>query len=287
MSSDLARISEDDLIASFDELVADDVIVYGPHEVIQQSASGFPIEFRLCPSFAKKPHTVGASNPSFSQSRKWGPGSDMYCPDERLIVAKLNGTHDLALNLFCVDRPQLLLLTLDSYRRQFEPLDNDDFKAVLEVLRRWNNMYIIYNCSEVGGCSRTHKHMQGLRGPPFAFDALVHAEGSPKVPFRYFMHHFEQGFQRASAVDLLQVYNNIIGQCRTMLGLSEADVCPHNVVLWNDRIIVIPRRKGFIEGASANAAGMLGSIWVPDKKEMDEWMRLGCANVLRELGVPR
>lgn len=211
----------------------------------------------------------------------------MYCPDERLIIAKLNGTHDLALNLFCVDRPQLLVLTLDSYRRQHEPLDGDDFKAVLEVLGRCNGMYVIYNCSEAGGCSRTHKHMQGLRGPPFAFNALIDAEGSTKVPFQYFLHHFEQGFQRTSASDLLKIYQDLLGRCSNILGLSDTDTCPHNVVLWNDRIVVIPRRKGSIQGASANTVGMLGSIWVPDKKDMDEWMRLGCANVLRELGVPR
>jgi hypothetical protein len=31
----------------------------------------------------------------------------------------------------------------------------------------------------------------------------------------------------------------------------------------------------------------MGSVWVPDQAEMDKWLQLGCANVLRELGTPR
>jgi hypothetical protein len=32
---------------------------------------------------------------------------------------------------------------------------------------------------------------------------------------------------------------------------------------------------------------MAGSIWIPERKFVDNWLRLGPANVLRELGVPR
>lgn len=211
----------------------------------------------------------------------------MHCTDERLKIARLNGTHDLALNLFCVDRPQLVVLTLDSYRRQHEPLDLDDFKAALEMLRSLGNMYVIYNCSEAAGCSRVHKHMQGLRGPPTAFASFVGGEEKKsKIPFQYFSHHFAQGFGEASASDLLKVYEGLLGRVRDALGESGTEVRPHNVILWKDWMIVIPRRTAALEKASANAAGMLGSIWAPDRCGVDEWMRLGCRRVLKELGVP-
>ena len=242
----------------------------------------------MCEHLSKKPHTVGAKlSPAFDKSRKWGPGSDMYCPDERLILEQLNGTHDLALNLFCVDRPQLLMLTLDSYKRQHQLLDRDDFKAALEIVRRYPDMYIIYNCSEAGGCSRTHKHLQGLRGPPFAFEHLIKAsEGNATVPFRFFLHQFSQGFRAASAREVLDVYSKLIDQTRELLNVSADDVCPHNIVMWKEYLIVIPRRAGFTDGASANAGGMMGCVWVPEHKQIDEWDRIGCANVLRQLGVP-
>ena len=212
----------------------------------------------------------------------------MFCPNERLILCQLNSTHDLALNLFCVDRPQLLILTTDSYRRQHEMLDADDFAAVLEVLKKWEGWYVIFNCGEKAGCSRVHKHLQGLRGPPYAFDALVGAEkGEGKVPFKYFMHRFEEGFGKEDVAEVLKVYTEILGRCREAPGLSEDEaLCPHNVVLWDGWIVVIPRREGIWKGASANSGGMLGSVWVPDQAEADKWLQLGCANVLRELGMP-
>lgn len=150
------------------------------------------------------------------------------------------------------------------------------------MLRQSPNMYVIYNCSEAGGCSRMHKHLQALRGPPHAFDALISPSEakSKRTPFQYFAHCFNQGFKRASTLDLLDVYAKFLDQTRKVLGLVEGDVCPHNVVLWGDWIIVIPRRKGIWKGASANAAGMVGSIWVPEKKYIDNWLRLGSANVL-------
>lgn len=244
------------------------------------------MEFRICPALATKPHTIGATNSAFNHTRKWGPGSDMYCPDERLILTQLNGTHDLAFNLFCVDRPQLLMLTLDSYKRQHEPLEEDDFKAVLEVLKTWKGWYIIFNCGEKGGCSRIHKHLQGLRGPPRAFHALLSKDDDARVPFKYFMHRFEKGFAATSIAEILQKYNELLELCRGVLELGKDEFVPHNVILWDDWITLLPRRKGIWEGASANTGGMMGSVWVPDESEVNKWIQLGCANVLRELGVP-
>jgi ATP adenylyltransferase/5',5'''-P-1,P-4-tetraphosphate phosphorylase II len=247
------------------------------------------MEFRICPALATKPHTVGATNHAFNQSRKLGPGSDMFCPDERLIITQVNGTHDLALNLFCVDRPQLLMTTLDSYRRQHEALDVDDFTVMLEVLRKLPNIYVIFNCGERGGCSRVHKHLQGLKGPPHAFDYIISSlnDASKTVPYQFFVHEFTQGFKHASALTVLDAYHVLLSQCRSSTGTDGEDTPPHNVVMWADRLVVTPRRAGTTEGASANAGGMLGSVWVTGQEHVDKWSKVGCANVLRGLGVPR
>ncbi|KAF2036329.1 hypothetical protein EK21DRAFT_52366 [Setomelanomma holmii] len=286
------KICEQDVVNLFDQLVTENVIVYGPHTKHQLTDEGYPIEIRICPALLTKPHQPGAANPNYNHTRRWGPGSDMFCPDERLILCQLNhnASHDLALNLFCVDRPQLLILTTDSYRRQHEPLDGADFAAVLEVLVKWTGWYVIFNCGEKGGCSRVHKHLQGLRGPPYAFKALVDGakgEGKGTVPFKYFLLRFVEGFAKVETSKMLSVYTAMLSQCREVLGLSEdEEICPHNVLLWDDCIVVVPRREGIWKGASANTGGMLGSLWVPDQAEADKWLELGCANVLRELGVP-
>ncbi|KAH7112207.1 hypothetical protein B0J11DRAFT_542889 [Dendryphion nanum] len=285
------ELSEDNLIRVFDELVEEGVIVYEPHQVIERDFGGYQVEFRICPSLTKKPHKVGAKlDPAFNKTEKWGPGSDMYSIDDRLEVARPNNnTHVLTLNLFCVDRPQLVMLTQDSYRRQHEPLDIDDFKAVLEIAVPLQNMYFIYNCSEAAGCSRVHKHLQGLRGPPRAFQQLLQADKSKDkiaVPFQYFIHHFEHRFEDIAASDMLAKYESLFEQARNALGLEKGVVCPHNVVLWKGWMIVIPRRKGAHGKASANAAGMLGSFWVPDRSLLDAYAVLNPREVLEELGVP-
>ena len=224
---------------------------------------------------------------AFDESQRWGAGSDLFCPArQRLVLDTLNGTHDIALNLFCVDRPQLLIVTLDSYRRQHQPLQRDDFLVALEVLRRYPNMYVIYNCGEAGGCSRVHKHLQALRGPPYAFEFLTAETSEAKAPFRYLSHRFPLGFGSTSAADMLRVYGTLLEQSRALLEITEADICPHNMVLWMDWIIIIPRRSGSVQGASTNTIGMMGSIWVSEQKQIDEWLRIGCAEVLRGLGVP-
>lgn len=215
----------------------------------------------------------------------------MYSIDDRLAVSRPNDTHVLTLNLFCVDRPQLVMLTQDSYRRQYEPLDLDDFKAILEVVRPLKSIYVIFNCSEAGGCSRVHKHIQGLRGPPRAFEQIVQREPSQGdnttvVPFQYFTHHFESTFDGTSASDMLSKYQDLLDKTRVVLGVDDKAVCPHNVVLWQDWMIVIPRRMGTVAKASANAGGMMGSVWVPDRDQVDAWIEMGPRKVLEELGVP-
>jgi ATP adenylyltransferase len=68
--------------------------------------------------------------------------------------------------------------------------------------------------------------------------------------------------------------------------LREDATCPHNVILWDSWLVVVPRRKSAVGKASANSAGMLGSVWVAEPSLVEEWKRLGCKHVLGELGIP-
>lgn len=210
----------------------------------------------------------------------------MFCPDERLKLAHLNSTHELALNLFCVDRPQLLLLTLDSYKRQHEPMELDDFAASIGMMKACPHMYAIYNCGEPAGCSRVHKHMQGLRGPPTAFEAVVSPQNKTTVPFQYFMHQFANKLVDTAPSEVLSAYLSMLVRSREALGLETEAICPHNVILWESSLIVVPRRKSAVGKASANSAGMLGSVWFADNGLLDEWLNLGPRHVFEELGVP-
>ena len=53
-------------------------------------------------------------------------------------------------------------------------------------------------------------------------------------------------------------------------------------------MVVIPRRTSHVEGTRASAAtgGMVGSVWLHEDGPVEDWVRLGCRNVLMQLGVP-
>ncbi|KAF1967754.1 hypothetical protein BU23DRAFT_592467 [Bimuria novae-zelandiae CBS 107.79] len=247
---------KEELVAIFDQLVEEGVI----------------LEFRICPVFARKPHHAGAKlDRTFdtSTAAQWGPCSDLYCPDERMKIIQLNGTHDLAFNMFCVDCLQFLLLTLDSYRRK--------------------ELYVIFNGGEEAGCTRVHKHLQGLRGPP-AFENIVDLFLHSTVPFKFFAHRFVGGFHSVTGSQVTEAYLALIAQAKEALDLDQGKArCPHGLFMWKDWMVVIPRRTSGIEGtrASAATAGMLGSVWLSEEGPMEDWVRLGCRDVLKQLGVPQ
>ncbi|KAL5405387.1 hypothetical protein PMIN03_008504 [Paraphaeosphaeria minitans] len=284
---------KDAILSTFDDLVAAGTIFFSPHRTIKHDADGYPLEFRICPAFSRKPHHIGAKlNATHSNHQQWGPGSDLFCPDPRMKLAQLNGTHDLAFNMFCTDRPQFLILTLDSYRRQYELLDAADFQAALDMLcipGLGAELYMIFNGGEAAGCSREHKHLQGLRGPPPAFSHFVEEELRRTVPFQFFAHHFLSGFAGVTGEQMVRVYASLIEQAKETLGLPKsAIVVPHGAFMWKDWLVVIPRRKSGIEGtrASAATAGMMGSVWLSEDGPVEDWVKLGLREVLGELGVP-
>lgn len=60
---------------------------------------------------------------------------------------------------------------------------------------------------------------------------------------------------------------------------------PHNVFLTNAWIIVIPRSQAKVDNMAANAASMLGMVWVKNESELQSWKEYGPMNVLQEVGI--
>lgn len=129
-----------------------------------------------------------------------------------------------------------------------------------------------------------------------SFAAFLDSEDGkePSVPFHWFYHRFDS--YQISPANLTKIYNDLLKQATEVgEGRSEhADkapvgaACPHNMILTKRWIIVLPRRRGAItKEAGANAIGMLGLIAVATKDEINDWLRLGLTEVLRELGVPK
>lgn len=191
-----------------------------------------------------------------------------------------------------------MLLTSNGHRRQYEPLDETDLQAAWAVLTTMSQDYVaFYNCGQDGGCSRLHKHMQLIPKPPHSFVDFLDSKDNKRpanVPFRWFYERLNA--ENVTTPQLIKVYTKLLAQATDVSqGLAEhADTallgaaCPHNMILGRRWMIVIPRRRAAInKEAGANALGMLGVIAVATKPEVDNWVRLGLTESLRELGVPK
>jgi ATP adenylyltransferase len=60
-------------------------------------------------------------------------------------------------------------------------------------------------------------------------------------------------------------------------------LCPHNVVLTKEWMIMMPRRTNDYEGA--NACGMMGLPMMSSQETQQKWIDVGSAKILSELGV--
>ena len=233
------------------------------------------------------------------EPEKFGPGSDIYKSHPDQIIGTMNNTHVLALNIYPVFRPQYLLLSLDSYRSQDDHLDLQDIEAAWSFLCSVQSPhYVMYNCTKEAGCSRYHKHMQivpkpevadsspaGFRLFPDLQDREVH------VPYVYFLRYFNcvgQGLLVDGKL-IFSIYLDLLRDCRKASDVGGDDstrLCPHNVVLVKEWIIMIPRRRGSFKGLSANSAGMMGMPTTSNEKLVKVWTDMGPAKVLSELGLP-
>ncbi|EED19030.1 phosphorylase, putative [Talaromyces stipitatus ATCC 10500] len=271
------------VMAKFDALIARGLISCYPPEVVrlqdknlQTLKSCAKFEFRVSQTLQAKPQS-GEPLP-LSKGNTFGPGSDLALVHADLVLAEINNTHLLVANLYCVIRPQLLLLTKDSYRRQHESLGADDFDVIKEPF------YAMFSCSAMAGASREHKHMHIL-----PYEDKNECTGIPSVeaqlssfPFKYYWSRvdFSEG-------NLLQIYYRLLADARLALNLAQSATCPHNVILTQYWLMVVLRRSNNFHGLTCNAPGMICSVWLQNEAQLKKWSQLGLAKVLSRLGVPK
>ncbi|KAL3447601.1 ATP adenylyltransferase-domain-containing protein [Aspergillus insuetus] len=289
-------LNYESILSRFDELVAKKAVFYADRKTIQLEDAGFALEFHISASLTKKPQdgdpVSGHEDPHATQKPEcFGPGSDIGNSDPGLLLATIRGTHLLVVNKFCMFRPQLLLLTSDSYRRQREPLDVHDLNAACAVLSELKErpLFVIYNCGPVGGASRQHKHLQVLPRPSRLFpDERGFVEKS--VPFRHSLRYLDGVDIGASDgyAKVFEAYTALLAEAKQALGIDpeSKDYFPHNVALVKEWIIVIPRQSADVEGITANAPGMLGSVWLTSDEQFEQWKQVGPRKVLAGLGYP-
>ncbi|KAG5763037.1 hypothetical protein H9Q72_008872 [Fusarium xylarioides] len=292
------------LLSTFDDLTKSGLVLYDENQkVVEHTDGDLEFHFVLTKALIKKPtlstpDQSSISGNGLSNNKQLLPGSDIDTNGFEMGNSE-SSTHFLVANKFCFSRPHLMMLTRDGYRRQYEPLNQSDFDAAWGTLASLNDAttdYVVFfNCGKDGGCSRLHKHVQLMPLPAsgFAVDFLnSDSTKEPKVPFEWFYHKFEDNVATASKAT--EIYLQLLQQATeawkasTGKDVPDGQACPHNVVFTSRWIVVIPRRKAAVnKEAGVNSLGMLGVIAVATEKEIENWVKLGLTNSLRELGVPR
>ncbi|CAM1509405.1 Fc.00g031440.m01.CDS01 [Cosmosporella sp. VM-42] len=282
---------EKNILETFDRLVNLDIIKFGDSTAFPFNEDGFEFEIRICPAWSKKPLTVDHGHDPDSATESFGPASDIRKSHPDQVIGYIYNTHIVALNIYPVFRPQYMLLNIDSTRSQNEPLSREDIAASWDFIHAIDSpMYIMYNCTQTAGCSRHHKHTQVVPLPQTHSDCrfFPDAPGDKiRVPYRYFLHRFDKA-QPPSADEVFLIYRDLLAKCKEVLRIDvkdETTLCPHNVAIVKEWILLIPRGKGNFNGLMANTAGMLGmpTVTLPEIYEL--WRQEGPFRVLSELGV--
>jgi ATP adenylyltransferase len=248
----------------------------------------FQFEFRLVPHLLRKPITA-----SDAPERHTGQGSNPFLnPDPKFVVSPVGASHLLLMNKFCVYRPSLLLITRH-FAPQSDSLDASDLAAAWTVLNHFEQRQIlIYNCGYESGSSQGHKHMQlwnypderelGFQLFPNQAQSTVDVTSNiPNVPHLHFVLRLPPG---ADAAFVIQAYAKLyekVRQAHAKHGTGPA----FNVILVKEWICLIPRRHcGLEKGAGANAAAIVGLVWLTNNSEAKRQM--WSADYFKYLALP-
>ncbi|GKZ29573.1 hypothetical protein AbraIFM66950_005605 [Aspergillus brasiliensis] len=286
-------MNESFILSEFDKLVNSGVVIYNDNAVFQ---------FLLTSALAKKPtiqSTPATPKPNGDDQDQKQEGSDIST--HGFQIGQISPSHFLIANKFSWARPHLMLLTNDGYRRQYEALDLDDFRSIWSLLSTFHttDYVVFYNCGQDGGCSRLHKHLQLIPTPSNLFASFLDARDGerepPRVPFEWFYHRLNS--RDWDPERLLEIYNHLLEQATKTASRDPSEnpksvpstsASPHNFILTKRWMVVLPRRRAAVNAeAGVNAIGMLGYIVVATQKEIDNWVRLGLTDSLRQLGVAR
>lgn len=86
---------------------------------------------------------------------------------------------------------------------------------------------------------------------------------------------------------LFRIYVRLLQRAREALGIdSTEDACPHKFILTKRWMMVVPRRTDKFHDLTANAAGMVGSVFLWRQDQLEAWKEIGPMNVLAGRGLP-
>ncbi|RMD45053.1 hypothetical protein DV735_g234, partial [Chaetothyriales sp. CBS 134920] len=229
------------------------------------------VSFQLAPHLGRKP-IMSANAPE----RRTGQGHNPFLnPDPVYVLSSVGPSHLLLFNKYCVYRPSLLVITRH-FAPQAEDLDRSDLSAAWKLLNHYAEPYMmIFNCGYEAGSSQGHKHMQLWPYPDekelgfqlFPSKATSDTDVTsdiPGVPHKHFVLRLPPDTDEST---LARAYQRLLGGVRAAHHEAGGGTT-YNVILVREWLCLIPRRhSGLEKGAGANAAAILGLIWIVSEEE--------------------
>lgn len=215
----------------------------------------------------------------------------------------------------------MLILHTTLFAPQTDDLDVDDLTAAWAILRQMQTpQMIIYNCGVDSGSSQGHKHIQvfprqdsekfqmfpskatSTKGRSFwsfrvsriktrTWAGILEADflksdvatRIPGVPFTHFVIRLPEN---SSARQVYAQYERLLTMTKNALKAAHAGT-DYNLILVSEWIALIPRRSKGWDAFIANAANMVGSMWLRNAEQRDELLlKHPFLDMLAELGIP-
>lgn len=99
------------------------------------------------------------------------------------------------------------------------------------------------------------------------------------------MHFVVRLPENSSAKQLYTQYERLLGMTKDALRAADAGT-DYNLILVSEWIALIPRRKKGWGPFIANAANMVGSLWLRSEEQRDEMLEHPLLDMIAELGIP-
>jgi sulfate adenylyltransferase (ADP) / ATP adenylyltransferase len=225
------------------------------------------------------------------------PDNPFLPPEPGLTVAEVSTHHLAVLNKFSVLDRHLLIVTR-AFEHQETLLTPGDFRALFACMAEYPSLGF-YNGGTIAGASQPHKHLQVVPlpldpvGPAIPMEPLLDAgwRGSvgrcPDLPFA---HAFARLYRPVAAAPMeaaeqaAALYPELLAAIGIEGVESDGELrqsAPYNLLVADDWMLVVPRAEELFRGASVNALGFAGSLFVKDRKQIEVIRAVGPMHMLQ------
>ena len=227
-----------------------------------------------------------ADTSRFKKNICYGPKQNPFNPWEKILeIEKIGSDHQLILNKYPVQKGHILLIT-NKWKPQNGWLDINDWLAIQKVNNDTSGLWF-FNSSSIAGASQPHRHFQLLRRS-YGEETCPREKWFINLKLR---NNYDSQLKKSIVVSPFSFLNNSTQIYKTYLELTKKiglgdphndnkPRFPHNILITNEWIAVIKRKKDHVHGFSINGLGFAGYILVTEKSNLNYLKKYGPEKLL-------